>query len=98
MKLSAAASVCATALAGYNDMPGIYCFYDDTEDYNYYYGSYEWSSEYDSVCPDMYDNYATYTCNSETGAVCFLGDGYDGYGYYDTYYGSYTADYDHFYE
>ena len=52
MKLTTAASVCATALAGYDDKPGLYCNYDDTEYYNSYYGTYEWSSDYNDVCPD----------------------------------------------
>merc|ERR1719287_391717 len=101
MKLSAAASIAATALAAkQNDSRQLadYCYTDTTGYYNSYYATYDWSYANDSVCPSTYSYYyeKTYTCNGTYGKIC-ESDYYSSSssssstGYYDSYYNTYTA-------
>jgi len=99
LKLSAAASMVAAAFAGNQDdtrQLADYCYKDTSGYYNSYYATYDWSYTYDDVCPSQYDYYyeKTYTCNGTYGEICesaYYSSSSSSTGYYDSYYGTYTA-------
>merc|ERR1719464_1914206 len=107
MKLPAAASIAAAALAAkQNDSRQLadYCYTDTTGYYNSYYATYDWSYANDSVCPSTYSYYyeKTYSCNGTYGKICesdYYSSSSTGYydyttgSYYDNTYGTYTAGY-----